>query len=160
MPNTQVIYIYKALRVSMKRESCWSSCLTDLEYSNHCYAADVACLTFVLQRSVVWVPSDRVRSKRRPPGHTSNMVKSWLHYSKNLYMVLLFNIWPSKANLLQLYKSPVFFTLLTAFSWSCTGYTTHSLWACTTSWWLVNCQQHCLPIFKCKRDTLAIVYNP
>ena len=50
-PKREARGFYMASRVSMERRSRWPSCLTDLEYSNRCYAADVfrlqafACLT-------------------------------------------------------------------------------------------------------------------
>ena len=50
-PKRKVRGFYMASRVSMEHRSRWPSCLTDLEYSNCCYAADVfhlqafACLT-------------------------------------------------------------------------------------------------------------------
>ena len=37
----EVCWFYMASRVSMKHRSHWPSCLTDLEYSNCCYAADI-----------------------------------------------------------------------------------------------------------------------
>ena len=42
-PKCEARRFYMASRVSMEHRSHWPSCLTDLEYSNRCYAGDVFC---------------------------------------------------------------------------------------------------------------------
>ena len=41
-PKRKACGLYMASRVSMERRSHWPSCLTDLEYSNRCYADNAA----------------------------------------------------------------------------------------------------------------------
>ena len=43
-PKCKACGFYMAMRISMERRSRWPSRLTDLEYSNRCYAAEVFCL--------------------------------------------------------------------------------------------------------------------
>ena len=40
-PKHKACGFYMASKVSMEHRSCWPCCLTNLEYSNCCYAAEV-----------------------------------------------------------------------------------------------------------------------